>query len=61
MEWKWNGKGMKKKQKSSGNKINWNGMELERKWNGKFSTKKNNVQWNGNGMEKIRQIKWKKN
>ena len=56
MEWKRNGKGMEKKQKSSGNKVNWNGVELEWKWNGKFSTEKDNVQWNGNGME----IEWKK-
>ena len=42
-EWKWNGKGMKeKKQKSSGNKVNWKGMELEQKWDGKFSIKKDN-------------------
>ena len=32
-------------------------MELERKWNGKYFTKKNNVQWNGNGME----MEWKWN
>ena len=54
-EWKRNGK--KKKQKSSGNKVNWNGVELEWKWNGKFSTEKDNVQWNGNGME----MEWKWN
>ena len=35
----------------TGDKINWNGMELERKWNGKYFTKRNNVQWNGNRME----------
>ena len=53
MEWKRNGK----KQKSSGNQVNWIGVELEWKWNGKFSTEKDNVQWNGNGME----IEWKWN
>ena len=47
-EWKRNGE---KNRKLSGNKINWNGMELERKWNGKYFTKRNNVQWNGNGKE----------
>ena len=36
-EWKRNGK---KKQKSSGNKVNWNGVELEWKWNGKLKIKK---------------------
>ena len=40
-------------------------MELERKWNGKYCTKRNNVQWNGNGKEmewkKIQKTKWKRN
>ena len=45
MEWKRNGR---KKQKSSGNKVNRNGMELEKKWNGKLSIEKK--MWNG--MEK---------
>ena len=59
MEWKRNGKGTeKKKQKSGGNKVNWNGVELEWKWNGKFSTEKDNVQWNGNGMEMNLGVRW---
>ena len=55
MEWNRNGMEMewKKKQQSSGNKIQRNGVELEWKWNGKFSTEKDNMQWNGYGMEKI--------
>ena len=65
MEWKRNGKGMEKNQKSSGNKLIGMGMELEWKWNGKLSTEKDNVQWNGNRMEmewnKIEDIKWKQN
>ena len=38
-------------------------MEIKRKWNGKYFTKRNNVQWNGNGKEmewkKMRKTKWK--
>ena len=49
---------MEKKQKSSGNKVNWNGVELEWKWNGKLSTEKDNVQWNGNGMEMNLGVGW---
>ena len=44
MEWKWNGKGIekewKKKQKLYGTKIKRNGVELERKWNGKLKIEK---------------------
>ena len=57
MEWKWYGKGMEKKQKSSGNKLIGMGMELGWKWNGKLSTEKDIVQWNGNRME----MEWKWN
>ena len=53
MEIEW--KRIEKNQKSS--KVNWNGVELEWKWNGKFSTEKDNGQWNGNGME----VEWKWN
>ena len=35
-------------------------MELEWKWNGKYFTKRNNVQWNGNGMEMERKWNGKK-
>ena len=73
MEQKWNGKGIekewKKKQKLYGTKIKRNGVELERKWNGKFKIEKVNKKYNRNGMEmkwrwngkKKRQIKWKQN
>ena len=73
MEWKWSGKRIEKewknKQKSYGTKIKRNGVELERKWNGKLKIEKVNEKqkwkWNGNGMEmewkKKRQIKWKQN
>ena len=65
MEWKWNGNGMEKErkkiQKSSGNKVNWNGVELEWKWNGKFSTEKDNVQWNGNELGSTMELVWKWN
>ena len=41
MEWKGNRKGMeKKKQKLYGTKIKRNGVELERKWNGKLKIEK---------------------
>ena len=65
MEWKGNRKGLEKKQKSYGTKIKWNGVELERKWNGKLKIEKVNEKLNRNGMEmewrKKRQIKWKQN
>ena len=51
MEWKGNRKGLKKKQKSYGTKIKWNGVELERKWNGKLKIEKVNEKLNRNGME----------
>ena len=41
----------KKKQKSYGTKIKWNGVELERKWNGKLKIEKINEKLNRNGME----------
>ena len=58
MEWIRNGEGKEKKQKSSGNKVNWNGVELEWKWNRKYSTEKDNVQWNVNGMEMNLGVGW---
>ena len=65
MEWKGNRKGMEKKQKLYGTKIKRNGVELERKWNGKLKIEKVNEKLNRNGMEmewrKKRQIKWKQN
>ena len=42
MEWKGNRKGMEKKQKLYGTKIKRNGVELERKWNGKLKIEKGN-------------------
>ena len=48
-EWKRNGK--KKR-----NQVEIKLIGMEWNWNGKFSTEKDNVQWNGNGME----IEWKK-
>ena len=51
MEWKGNRKGLEKKQKSYGTKIKWNGVELERKWNGKLKIEKVNEKLNRNGME----------
>ena len=40
-----------KKHKSYGTKIKWNGVELERKWNGKLKIEKVNEKLNRNGME----------
>ena len=42
----------KKKQKSYGTKIKWNGVELERKQNGKLKIEKVNAKLNRNGMGK---------
>ena len=61
MEWKGNRKGLEKKQKSYGTKIKWNGVELERKWNGKLNIEIVNEKLYRYGMEKKRQIKWKQN
>ena len=58
VEWNRNGKGMEKERKIkfklTGVKICWNGMELERKWNGTLPTKNFYAKQNGNGME----IEW---
>ena len=61
MEWKENRKGMEKKQKSYGTKIKRNGVELERKWNGKFKIEKVNGKQDRNGMEMEWRCNGKKN
>ena len=59
MQWKRDEKEMEKKQKSSGNKVNWNGVELGMKMEWKiFDWKRQRAmewKWNGNGME----MEWK--
>ena len=58
VEWNRSGKGMEQERKINfkftGVNISWNGIEMERKWNGTFTTKKDNAKSNGNGME----IEW---
>ena len=49
-EWNRNGIGKEKKIKSTGVNIRWNGIELEWKWNGTFTTKTVHAKKNGNGM-----------
>ena len=52
MEWKRIGKKI-----LSGIQIRWNGVELERIWNGKLIREKVNKKWNGDGME----MEWRRN
>ena len=58
VEWNRSGKGMEQERKINfkftGVNISWNGIEMEWKWNGTFTTKKVNAKQNGNGTE----IEW---
>ena len=55
VEWNRSGKGMEQERKINfkftGVNISWNGIEMEWKCNGTFTTKKVNAKQNGNGME----------